>query len=312
MILVGDIGGTHTRLAMAHVSGSSVTLADNQDFNNVDAADLETLIGTYLIAHQAPSAISLAVAGPTDGYTATLTNLAWTINAHRLQQRFTVPVRLINDFVGIGHGLPALRPEHLHTLQSGAFMADAPRLAVGAGTGLGVVQSLPVQGRLLPLASEGGHIGFAPIDDEQAALLAFLQTEHGRVSVERVCSGPGIEAIYRFCRHSAGRPTTRIRSAAEISHSAHEGSDPQALWAMRLFCRIYGQIAGDLALVAQARGGVYLAGGIAAKNLDLMANGEFIAGFRAKGRFSDWMEDVPVHIVLDPAIGLKGAALAAT
>lgn len=324
MKLVGDIGGTHTRLAMARVSSGRVQLDALASFPNADAADLESLLSRYLEAMpEVPDSLTLAVAGPTDGQHAQFTNLAWRIDTTDLQRRFGKPARLLNDFVAVGHGLAALGPEDLHTLQEGVFDAAAPRLAVGAGTGLGVVQCLPddtLAGlRLRPLASEGGHIGFAPADAEQAALLAFMQAEliaagispDGRVSVERLCSGPGIEAIYRFCRQGAGRTTTRPRPADEVSAHATDQSDPQAIWAMRLFARIYGQVAGDLALVTQARGGVYLAGGIAPKNRALLESGAFLEGFRAKGRFSDWMGRVPVYIVLDASIGLKGAALAA-
>lgn len=311
-VLVGDIGGTHCRLALASLDANRVRLLRQDHFKNSAASGLAEIIRQFLGEDAPPRSACLAVAGPTDGRRVSLTNLDWQIDTASLQTEFGFEtVTLVNDFLAVGHGLDALEPGNLATLQAGIPLPRAPRVAVGAGTGLGVVQSIWLGAGYAPLASEGGHIAFAPVDDEQASLLRFLQADFARVSVERILSGPGIAALYRFCRTASGRPITRRREPAEVTAAALQGSDPAAAWAMRLFARIYGQTAGDLALIAQARGGVYLAGGIPAKILPFLQSGEFMQGFCAKGRFSGWMALVPVQVVLDPDIGLKGAALLA-
>ncbi|MFA5081190.1 MAG: glucokinase [Hydrogenophilaceae bacterium] len=311
MILVGDIGGSNTRLALAEKRGDTVVLSHRQQYANADAGSLAELIHRYRADIPAPGRACLAVAGPTDGKSVSLTNLDWRIATEDLEREFGLPVRLINDFESVAWGLDAITAADRVTLQPGVTKPGAARLALGPGTGLGVALSVPSGPGHRPLPGEGGHIGFAATDEEQASLLRFLQARHGRVSVERILSGPGIADLFAFCRTASGRPVKRERSPAEVTQGALDGSEPIAAWAMRLFCRILGQTAGDLALVAGARGGVYLAGGIPPRILPLLEGGEFMAGFRNKGRFSDWMDSVPVAVVTDPDIGLKGAALAA-
>ncbi|MDP2433012.1 MAG: glucokinase [Pseudomonadota bacterium] len=317
-ILAGDVGGTHTRLALMQLDGVSARIEKVERALNAGRPGVDALLADFLAQCGPVDAACLAVAGPTDGRSAQFTNLSWRIEASDLSERFGLPFRLVNDFAAVGWGLNALREDDVATLQPGEPHASAPRLALGAGTGLGV--SLCVaRGELhRPLDSEGGHIGFAPTDAEQDRLLAFLREAHGRVSVERLLSGPGVVSLYRFCLFEAGRREADSRLLADpqaaraISQAGLVESDIEAAHALRLFARIYGQVAGDLALLARAEAGVYLAGGIAPQLLALLQDGEFIAGFRAKGRFSGWMEQVPVRVILDPDVGLKGAALAAT
>lgn len=318
-VLSGDIGGTHTRLALCEVDPSGVHLLHRERYLNAEAHGLEDHLHAFLTHLPAPEAACLAVAGPTDGRHAQLTNLAWAIDAARLQTRFNLPrVSLINDFLAVGHGIDSIDAPHLAVLQQGEPRPHAPRVVLGAGTGLGVSLCIWNGQRHIPLPSEGGHIGFAPMNDEQIALLQFLRAEYKRASVERILSGPGIVALYRFCLKQSGRahdPDSLLHDklpAAAITQAALKQNEPQAAEAMRLFCRIYGQTAGDLALLGQALGGVYIAGGIAPKILPLLKHPEFIEGFHAKGRFAEWTRKVPVNVVLDEDVGLKGAALAAT
>lgn len=310
MILVGDIGGSNSRLALAEHRNDRIELTHVERHANAGVAALADLIRPLLAGRPAPSSACLAVAGPTDGRTVRLTNLDWRIDADELGREFSFPVRLVNDFEAVAWGLDAVAATELVTLQAGQADPRAPRLVMGPGTGLGVALSLPGPAGYRPQPGEGGHIGFAPVDDEQVSLLRFLQARYGRVSVERILSGPGIADLYLFCRSASGRATTRERSPAEVTQAALDGVDPMAIWAVRLFCRILGQTAGDLALAAGARGGVYLAGGIPPRILPLLGGNDFIEGFRNKGRFTDWMHGLPVQVVTDPDIGLKGAALA--
>lgn len=315
-ILAGDIGGTHTRLALARLDDASVQVEKVGRVLNAGRSGVEALLSDFLAQCGPVDASCLAVAGPTDGHSAQFTNLPWRIDAALLSKRFGLPFRLVNDFAAVGWGLNVLGEADVAVLQAGRAIPGAPRVALGAGTGLGV--SLCVaRGELhQPLDSEGGHIGFAPTDAEQDRLLVYLRREHGRVSLERLLSGPGLASLYRFRLSEAGRPGVGLAEGPEaarvISQAGLEQSDPEATHALRLFARIYGQAAGDLALLARAEGGVFLAGGIAPQLLALLHEGEFLAGFRAKGRFAEWMERVPLCVILDPDVGLKGAALAAS
>jgi glucokinase len=315
-VLAGDIGGTHTRLALAQLDGTQVTVEQVLRVDNAERDGPEASIADLLAQGGPVDACCLAVAGPTDGLRARFTNLSWLLDANELSKRFSMPVRLVNDFAAVGWGLNALQAANLSELQTGSMVPGAARVALGAGTGLGVTFCAP-RGRFhVPLDSEGGHIGFAAVDAEQDRLLTYLREEHGRVSVERLLSGPGIVSLYRFSLRESGCRDSEVfadpQPARAISQAALTGNDTEAVRALRLFARIYGQVAGDLALLVRAEAGVFLAGGIAPQVRTLLEKGDFIAGFHAKGRFSHWMRQLPVRIILDTDIGLKGAALAAS
>lgn len=311
-ILAGDIGGTNTRLCLARVEGDRVAFLLRRHYANREADGLEALLARFLDGQPRPVAACLAVAGPTDGRRARLTNLPWLIDADALAARFGLRrAGLINDFVAVGHGLAALAPADLAELRAGEPLPDAPRVALGPGTGLGVVQCVADAGGYLPLPSEGGHMAFAPADVLQDRLLTHLRGRYGRVSVERILSGPGLADLYGFMRGEMGLgEADGDATPARVSDAALAHRDEAARAALDLFCRILGQVAGDLALLAQARGGVYLAGGIAPKVLPALKEAAFLEGFSGKGRFREWMDRVPVRVVLDEAVGLKGAALA--
>ena len=314
-VLSGDIGGTHSRLAIARVEGQRVELERVGRYRNAEHPGLEAILAAFLDGEDRCDACRLAVAGPTDGRRVSFTNLDWTVDAEALATRFRFPsALLINDFSAVGWGLDSLTPDLLAPLQKGEAYPGSPRVALGAGTGLGVSLCVRHGDHYRPLASEGGHIGFAPVSAEQDRLLVFLRARHGRASVERILSGPGLVDLYRFRLAEAGLADSPLLAAAHpaeaISQAGLAGADAAATACLHLFAAIYGQTAGDLALAARAAGGIFLAGGITPKLLPLLASGLFLEGFRAKGRFTDWMHTVPVHVILDPDIGLKGAALA--
>lgn len=317
-LLVGDLGGTHARLALADAGEGGLDLRDVTHYENARYPDLDAILADYLARHAGVETGCLAVAGPTDGRRVRFTNFGWAIDAERLAERHGLArLHLVNDFSAVGWGLSALDARHVAVLQDGRAVPHAPRVAVGAGTGLGV--SLCVwQGQgYRPLASEGGHIGFAPVNAEQDRLLEFLRRIHGRISVERLVSGPGLIDLYRFCLAEAGRLEpgdaclSQAAPARAISAAALAQTSAEACRALDLFAILYGQVAGDIALLARAAGGVYLAGGIAPQILPALQGGGFIGGFRDKGRFSAWMAELPVVVVLDPEVGLRGAAVAA-
>lgn len=303
MILGADIGGTKTLLGLAQ--GSQLRL--QRRYANADFHDFADLLAAFFAdAQTAPAAIDggcLALAGPIadDGQSGQLTNLPWRIDCAELSRRFGLPVlRLANDFAAAALGAVTSSAEQRDCLQGGAPLDTAPRLVVGAGTGLGMAMVLP-QGetwRIVP--GEGGHVAFAPADEEQMALWGFLHERHERVTWERVVSGPGLEAIHQFLAGSA-LPAEQIaaRGAADAgSAEAHS---------LRLFFSAYGAFAGDMALACLARGGVFLAGGIAAKLLPALRQSGFLSAFNAKAEHAAIAARMPIHVALDPLLGLHGA-----
>lgn len=256
-------------------------------------------------------------AGPASDDRIQMTNLPWHLDAGTIAAQFGIArVRLVNDFEAAAAGVEALAPGEVATLQPGEPLPQAARVVIGAGTGLGVAYALPQGKRYRIIAGEGGHAGFAPADAEQMRLWQALHAQFGRVSVEHVVSGPGLVRIYEFLR--AGRPQApelreRVRSegAAAVARHALEQNDALACQALDLFIACYGAAAGDHALALTARGGVYVAGGIARKIFSRLAAGGFIAAFSAKGAHAQLNLRIPVKVVMTERLGLLGAALIA-
>ncbi len=315
MLLAGDIGGTKALLALADAGGVRFERRYRcRDFASF-AALLERFLAAARVALGAAPRIDracLGVAGPVADGRVRLTNLAWEIDAGILH---VGEVRLLNDFEASAHGIASLAAGDLATLQTGAPLAGAPRLLIGAGTGLGV--AFVTAGGVM--AGEGGHVAFAPGDELQHALLRHLHPTLGRVELEHVVSGAGLVRIYAFLRDSGrGAESVAPRAtlaagdpAAAISRAALESGDALALAALDLFIACYGAAAGDFALAVLARGGVYLTGGIAPKILPRLRAGGFLAAFNAKDGFADAARACPVHVVTNERLGLLGAVAAA-
>jgi len=263
------------------------------------------------------SSACFGAAGPASQNRIRMTNLPWCIDGEALAAQFGIGrVRVVNDFEAAAMGIEALGPGDSAVLQRGEPLAQAPRVVIGAGTGLGVAYALPQGRRYRVIAGEGGHAGFAPADDTQMRLWQALHAQLGRVSVEHVVSGPGLVRIYEFLRAGAPqaadlRESVRAEGAAAISRHALEFGDPLASRALDLFIACYGALAGDHALAVTARGGVYVAGGIARKIFRRLAAGGFMAAFNAKGAQAHLSARVPVHVVSTERLGLLGAALIA-
>ena len=330
-VLAGDIGGTKTLLQVADVSGKKVEVIHRTRFSSQDYGNFESLLGEFL--EQLPAGVRkdvtnacFGVAGPVRGDEkegtryATVTNLPWQLNENELQTRLSLPhVHLINDLYATACGIEALREDDLSVLQSGKPRHCAPRLVVGAGTGLGVAQLFWCNGHYQAFASEGGHIHFAPRDAIQTDLLAYMQGLFDRVSYERLVSGNGLTHIYTFLvqrDHSSAKSdhASVLDSpdpAAEVARLASEGNT-LACQALDLFITLYGAVAGDLALVCLAYGGVYISGGIAPKLLREMREAGFMTAYKDKGRMSPLVEQMPVYIILNQDVGLLGASLAAS
>ncbi|HEX4885765.1 MAG TPA: glucokinase [Casimicrobiaceae bacterium] len=307
-VLAGDIGGTHARLALAHLDGARIAFDRREILAVREHAALDDALARFLGGEGPPERMCLAWAGPIDGPRARLTNGAWEVDADAIGARFGIArVALVNDFHAAAAGIDVLGPGDLAVLQPAPADPAGARLVIGAGTGLGVAYVLRDAHGSRIVAGEGGHAAFAPQDDEQAALWHDLHRQLGRVAAEHVLSGNGLVRLYRFCRRSAGLADGDAVRAVDVARRADAG-DPAARHAMHLFCSIYGAVAGDHALACMATGGVYVAGGIAARNAARLADGAFVEAFSAKGGHRDVMARMPVWLVRDELLGLRGAA----
>ncbi len=319
--IAGDIGGTKTLLRMSAGDGTRTPLLQ-KSYSSADYAGLAEILGEFLREAGVSNiaAACFALAGPVSGRQVKLTNLPWEVDADALAARFAIPrISLINDFEAVGHGIAALQAGDLLTLQSGVPQAQGVRVVVGAGTGLGVAWLSWLSGGYAVHPSEGGHMDFAPADATQYALLQYLQQRYGHVSYERIVSGPGLLAIFEFLRDSGqGTPSSQLIAAmaegdgaASITRFAQQGDEPIAQMTVDVFVRVYGAFVGNLALLALPRGGIYVAGGIAAKIAAIMQRGDFMRAFLGKGRYTELLASLPLHIVTNPQVGLLGADLMA-
>jgi glucokinase len=260
---------------------------------------------------KAPPRACFAVAGPIQpapggGTQARITNLPWLLDSAQLAGALGIErVTLINDLAGVGYGIAGLGPDRLVTVQPGSPQPDGLRAVIGVGTGLGMALLVPGRGDWRVFPTEGGHVDFAPLDEQQVRLREFARLRLGiaRVSFERLASGPGLALVHEFL----GGPAV---DAATVSARAAAG-DTRSKEAMRLFAGLCGAVAGNLALTCLPSGGLYLAGGVVQKNLKLFQSTAFVDAFRAKGRMADLLERVPVLAITEPDIGLLGAARAA-
>lgn len=317
----GDIGGTKTLLQVARTHNGQIQVLHRQQYDSQafpDFADvLRDFLGKAAIAGAPPSAACLAVAGPVVAQRARLTNLPWQMDAAAIAAEFSIPaVKLINDFAAVALGVEALSASDLVTLQAGTPQAKESglRVVLGAGTGMGVAWLAWQDGRAVPLPTEAGHMDFAPANELQVRLLEHLRDKYGHVSVERVLSGSGLTDMFNFLQASLGKASGLVPanldgdSGAAVTELALNRRHPLALKALDLFIEIYGAYAGNLALAGLCRGGVYVAGGIAPKIIGKLQEGGFIKAFCDKGRFSSLMGEIPVHVVMNPEVGLLGAA----
>lgn len=307
-VLAGDIGGTKTLLGLGQADGTGVRWLRKARFASAQYAGLEDMLAEFLRPGERPTAACLAVAGPIEytpgGARAQVTNLPWTIDASALGTTLSAPVRLINDFEGVAHGIAHLPAQDLTIVQVGRPEHPAVRAVLGAGTGLGMAIMVPAGPTWQVLASEGGHTDFAPQGALQEDFARWLRARErlDHLSCERVLSGPGIEALHAYLSSAPS-----ALGAPEVSAAATQGN-PHARLALEEFTRIYGAQAGNLALMTLPYGGLYLAGGIAPAHAALLTGGLFMQAFLAKGRFRALLERIPVRIVMDPQVGLLGAA----
>jgi glucokinase len=315
-ILAGDVGATHTRLALFAADPRAPIAFES--YPSHDHAGLEEMVQTFLAAH--PANLDYAcfgVAGPIRNGHVTPINLAWPVDAASLARVLGLAsVGLINDLAANAYGIAELTPDDLETLNPGIPAPGGTMVVISAGTGLGEAGILPDGAGVRIISSEGGHTDFGPRSDLEVDLYRHLVAEDPHVSYERVCSGMGLLNIYRFLRGRSAEPeppwlTTEIAArdaGATISRAALEQRDPVCGQALDVMVSIYGAEAGNLALKYFATGGVYVGGGIAPQILPKLRDGAFLRSFTAKGRYADLLGQIPVHIIRNDNTALLGAA----
>ena len=326
-VLAGDIGGTKTLLQIAECTGGRCRAVRAQRFDSGVYDGLSSIVDEFLKGEKSGGRIKAAcfgIAGPIrdtpKGQSVKVTNLPWEIHGRELKRRFRIPrLQLINDFQAIGYGIEALGRKDLVVLQKGKAIRHGPCALIGAGTGLGQGILFWQRDHYEPVATEGGHANFAPVNALQIELTRYLLKTVGRTSWELVLSGHGLVRLYGFLKEqgiaseSAALAQTMRNGdpAAAITSAALESNDALANAALDLFVDIYGAQAGNLALTTGARGGVYVAGGIAPKIIPRLTDGRFLRAFLGKGKMSSYVETIPVRVVTNAETGLIGAALAA-
>ncbi len=328
LALVGDIGGTNCRLALFRGSEKLIERTypsqEQKDFVSVVELFLEHARKT-LGPEVRPQRACFGVAGPVESNTSKVTNLPWFIDGPRLGQRLKIPrVNLLNDFQAAALGVTVLADQHLVPLGGGSRNPTGPCVVTGAGTGLGeafLVWS-PGENRYQVIPSEGGHVDFTPRTPLENALFNYLSGRYGRVSFERVLSGAGIADTFAFLAgEPACRPLVREETraaivtedpAAVITRQALAGADPVCVIALNIFISVLGGLAGNLALSMLATGGVFIAGGIAPRIVPLLEKGPFRESFESKGRMQPLVAKIPAYLVVNPDLGLLGAAVQAS
>lgn len=322
MILAGDVGGTKVHLALYRFQQGALEHVRDQVFPAQQYAGLQMIVHEFLGPRSGKDgkifAACFGVPGPVHDGRIQLTNLPWALDSKELAAQIGIKhIFLINDLEANGHGIPELRPDQIFVLNEGNARREGNRALVAAGTGLGEGVLVWNGKTHVPMASEGGHVDFAPRTDLEIELLRYLQrTLQGRVSWERVTSGLGLRNIYAFLRDEKKMEEPawlKERMAQEdpnavIGELGESGQNGLCAAALDIFVSTYGAEAGNLALKVLAYGGVYIGGGIAPKIIHKMQDGTFMRAFCDKGRMSGLVGQMPVRVILEGRAALMGAA----
>jgi glucokinase len=319
MILAGDIGGTSTRLGWFDIKRGVPHLVAQETYASRGTRGLEEIVARFREAHRQPVELAcFGIAGPVRNDRVETPNLPWVVDSRQLSESLSLPVVwLINDLEANAYGAAALKKKDFEVLNTGTPDLEGNAAIISAGTGLGEAGFYFDGKRYRPFASEGGHVDFAPRSDLEIELLRYLIGKFGRVSYERVLSGPGLKNLYDFLRDTnrgvetpglAAEFATKDPSAVIGGHGV-AGTNPLCGQALDLFVQIYGAEAGNLALKLKATRGVLIGGGIAPKILPRLKQPAFMDAFMAKGRMKTLLEPIPVRVILNDKTALLGAAL---
>lgn len=309
--LIGDIGGTNARFAI--VPDGTGPMVRFPYAHTADYATIDDAIAATVLPTARPRSAVLAVAGPVQGDTVPLTNCPWIVEPKRMIERLGLDeVILLNDFEALSLSLPALGDEDLVRVGGGEAVENAAQVVVGPGTGLGAAALIHARGTWFPVPGEGGHVDLAPVTERDFAIWPHIDEPFGsgpyrRISGETLLCGAGLVRLYRaIVAADGGKP--RFDDPSEITAAATERSDGAAEEALSLFCVHLGRLAGNLALALMARGGVFLAGGIAAKIAPFIETSGFRAAFVDKAPHQALMERMPTSVIVHPAPALAGIA----
>lgn len=301
MIVAGDIGGTNTRLALFNGGARPMHVATVPTAGDSFATIVQSFLADVSMTIDAAC---FGVAGTIVDNAAAGVNLPWDVDGSELSAELCAPVAIVNDLEANARGIESLEPDDFAVLNTGAPRANGNRVVLSAGTGLGEAGLIWTGARYHAVATEGGHVDFAPRSELEIDLHRFLAAEYGHVSYERICSGIGLVNIYRFLTGIEGTPP----SPAEITAEAQADRRSPSSAALDLFISIYGARAGNAALAYMATGGVFLGGGIPPKIVDRLREGGFMRAFVEKGRFSPLLTRIPVRVILNDHAALLGAA----
>lgn len=310
LALVGDIGGTNARFALTDLSAGRPLIVSPRTFLCTEFDSAEAAIDRYLgaLGRGRPRSAVIAVAGPVSRGAASFTNGVWSLSEQILTAHGFSTACLINDYAALALGAAGLVGEERQEIGPAIAAPTGETIAViGAGTGFGVAGLAWDEGRPVAITTEGGHASFAPNDQIEVELLRILRARFGHVSIERMLSGPGLRNIYSALAELDGAPA-EAPSPEDITTQALAGEDHLAVETLDRFCAIFGAAAGDIALTLGARGGVFLAGGIAPKILQRLQSGSFRRRFEAKGRFASYLQAIPTRVIVQPHAALLGAA----
>jgi len=319
MILAGDLGGTKTLLGLfergerrpQHVISRAYPTQDFTSFTAILDAFARDVGRGFAV-----DAAAVGVAGPIVDQRSSLTNVGWNVSVAELSGRLeTSRIALLNDLEAMAYSVSVLDADEIVMLQRGEPRERGNAAVIAAGTGLGQAYLHFIHGRLLPVASEGGHADFAPRTDREFGLTRMLRERYGRAEVEQVLSGPGLVNIHRFTHVGHECATTHglapMDQPAAISEAGLAHRCPRCVEALELFVEAYGAEAGNLGLRGVATAGLFVGGGIAPKILPALQNGRFMEAFRAKPPMDALVSAMPVQVIVNPDAGLLGAAVAA-
>lgn len=317
-ILAGDIGGTKAHLALYDLTNGRLEARRDAIFASQTYDGLEEIVRQFL-ADDEVAAACFGAPGPRGHDKLQMANLPWTLDGTELQSSLGIgQVHLLNDLEATGYGLAKLSPGKIHTLNGGDDRPTGNRALVAAGTGLGESLLIWDGWHHVPYPSEGGHVDFAPRDDDEVDLLRHLRRKYkGRISVERIVSGMGIGNIYEFLRNVRGMEepgwlSDEFAAAADpnsvIANVALAGRNALCERTLDMFVSAYGAAAGNFGLTTLSSGGLYVGGGIAPRILEKLKCGAFMQAFVDKGRLRRVLEAMPVHVILDSTTALQGAA----
>lgn len=315
MLLAGDLGGTKTLLGLFRPTSGRPDLLDVREYTTRDFPGLSAMLSAFLGATGTlPGEVQagcVGVAGPILKQVVHLTNVPWVVDARELMASTGLRrVWLLNDVEAMAHAVPVLRPDEVHVLQKGMFHPDGNACLLAAGTGLGQAILTRQHGRLVPSASEGGHVDYPARTPREIELLQFLTSRYGRASTEHIVSGPGITNLLRFTSGDASPLLTGDLKEvpAAVTSRGLAGTDVQCVEALDLFLQSYGSAAANLGLQCVSTGGVYLGGGIPGKILEAFDRPHFLRAFHSKPPMDGLLRSMPIHVVLNRHAGLLGAA----